>query len=189
MALTFGQLVERYEAPSRLNWQQPDKVIGLLGTIAGQTIADIGAGTGYFSYRLAQAGASVIAIDIDERFLQYIEKRKSYWPDSVSNRLETRKASRHSSGLAPQEVQGILMVNTYLYIEDRPQYFQKLRTALRPQGWLMIVEYKPGPLPVGPSQALKVPVNQVINELESAGFTSVSLDEISLSYQNIFWVE
>lgn len=81
------------------------------------------------------------------------------------------------------------MVNTYLYIEDRPQYFQKLRTALRPQGWLMIVEYKPGPLPVGPSQALKVPVNQVINELESAGFTSVSLDEISLSYQNIFWVE
>ena len=63
----FEELVERFEHRDRNQWQQPDKVLTSLGELNGKTIVDIGAGTGYFAFRLLEKGAKVIAVDIDER--------------------------------------------------------------------------------------------------------------------------
>ena len=68
--------VARFEDPARETWQRPDAVIAALGPLEGKTVADLGAGTGYFSVRLAQAGARVLAVDVDPRFLDYIARRK-----------------------------------------------------------------------------------------------------------------
>src|SRR5579864_911511 len=72
----FGKLVARFEDPVRAQWQKPEKVIASLGTLDGKTVADIGAGTGYFAFPIAKEAAKVIAIDIDQRFLDYIEHKK-----------------------------------------------------------------------------------------------------------------
>ncbi len=72
----FQQLVAHFEDPARAQWQKPDEVIASLGSLEGKTVADIGAGSGYFTFPLAKKAAKVIAIDIDQRFLDYIEQKK-----------------------------------------------------------------------------------------------------------------
>ena len=71
----FEELVAHFEDPSRDEWQKPDAVLAQLGDLQGKKVMDIGSGTGYFSFRMAKAGAQVICADVDERFLEYISKK------------------------------------------------------------------------------------------------------------------
>ena len=71
----FDQLAARFEDPARAEWQKPEKVIASLGPLEGKTVVDIGAGTGYFSFPISKQAAKVIAIDIDQRFLDYIAQK------------------------------------------------------------------------------------------------------------------
>jgi len=73
----FDTLVAHFEDPSRAEWQKPDAVIASLGPLDGKTVADIGTGTGYFAFPIAKKAAKVIAIDIDQRFLDYIRHKKT----------------------------------------------------------------------------------------------------------------
>ena len=85
----FEDLVAEFESPERRKWQKPDSVITFIGAIQGSTVMDLGAGTGYFSFPLAKAGAKVIAADVDKRFIDYIEQRKA--KDTIfSEKIETR---------------------------------------------------------------------------------------------------
>src|SRR5690606_25963163 len=69
-----------YTAQSRVIWQKPDLVLSLLGNLKGKTVADIGAGTGFFAFRIANQGARVIAIDIDPRAIAWIDEEKTRYP-------------------------------------------------------------------------------------------------------------
>ena len=76
-----------------------------------QDRADIGAGTGYFAFPLAKKAAKVIAIDIDQRFLDYIERRKH--AEKTSN-IETRLTAPNASGLKAGEADVVLIVDTFI---------------------------------------------------------------------------
>ena len=69
---SFDLQVKKYEDPRRQNWQDPKFVIEALGNLENKSIADIGSGTGYFTFQLAVPAKKVIAIDIEQRFLNYI---------------------------------------------------------------------------------------------------------------------
>jgi len=73
---SFEDLVNAFESEDREEWQKPDEVIALLGDIRGKTIMDIGAGTGYYAFRMTAKGAKVIAADVDDRFLNYMAAKK-----------------------------------------------------------------------------------------------------------------
>ena len=110
----FQELVEKYEAPERSEWQEPDFIIDKLQPVKNLVVADIGAGTGYFTFRLAEEGAKVIAIDIDDRFLDYIETRKTELLESVNpSQISTRLSSENDPFLRENEVDVALLVNTY----------------------------------------------------------------------------
>ncbi|RMF57468.1 MAG: class I SAM-dependent methyltransferase, partial [Calditrichaeota bacterium] len=83
----FDTLVKHFEDPGREEWQKPDWVIEQLGDLQDKVVADIGAGTGYFSFRIAKKAQKVIAIDIDERFLNYIEEKNKTLQLPVETRL------------------------------------------------------------------------------------------------------
>ncbi len=184
----FEELVRRFEHPDRIAWQKPDLVIERLGPLQGRHIVDLGAGTGLFSVRMARAGATVTAVDIDPRFLHYIETRRMEAGLSETQ-LRTHLAKADSAGLADDSVDAALVVNVYHHIENRTEYFRDLRQALRAGGVLLIVDFLDKETPIGPPPEMRVPAAQAVRELQAAGFTKFSVDESALQYQYILRAE
>ena len=178
----FHELVARFEDPARAQWQKPGEVIGSLGSLDGKTVADIGAGTGYFAFPLAKKAAKVIAIDIDQRFLDYIEQRKH--AEKTSN-IETRLTAPDAPGLKPGQADVVLIVDTFHHIENRIEYLKKLKGVLGKAGLLVIIDFKKQKPPPGPPIELRLAPEQVESELKSAGFALVSTDPDLLPYQYI----
>ncbi len=170
--------------PNRGSWQNPDLVIEKLGDLSGKIVADIGSGTGYFTFPISRVANKVLAIDIEQRYLDYIEDRKLELPIEQADVIETRLTVEDEPNLHTDEVDVILMVNVFYYLNDRSAYMKIVNNALRENGILVLVDFKPGDLPVGPSGD-KVPLGEVTDNLKSAGFTDVSLDLESLQYQYI----
>lgn len=165
-------------------WQNPALVIDKLGDLSGKIVADIGSGTGYFTYPISRVADKVLAIDIEQRYLDYIEDRKLELPIEQADVIETRLTVEDEPNLHTDEVDAILIVNVYYYLNDRPAYMKIVNNALRENGTMVLVDFKPGDLPVGPS-ANKVPPEEVIDILKSAGFSEINLDVESLQYQYI----
>ena len=179
----FHELVARFEDPARAQWQKPGEVIASLEPLNGKTVADIGAGTGYFAFPLAKKAAKVIAIDIDQRFLDYIEQKKR--AEKTGGNIETRLTASNASGLKPGEADVVLIVDTFHHIEDRIEYLKKLKGGLGKAGLLVIIDFKKEKPPPGPPIELRLAPEQVESELKSAGFAVVSTDRDLLPYQYI----
>ncbi|MBT31949.1 MAG: SAM-dependent methyltransferase [Thalassobius sp.] len=180
----LDELVERFESPERDAYQQPQKVMEYLGDISSEKIMDLGAGTGYFTFKLADAGAEVIAADVDDKFQQYIKHKKkelNYSDDQIS----LRKIPYDDPLLETGEVDKVLLVNTYHHIENRVDYFAKVLKGLSDGGELIIIDFIEGDLPVGPPADHKVDKSDIIEELKKAGFTNFDVNDDLLEYQFI----
>lgn len=177
--------LDPYKGEDRFHWQRPDFVIDQLGDLSNKVVADLGAGSGYFSFRLVKKAKKLIAIDIDPSMIALLEDEKSYYNDEIQSRFESRLATPSDPKLKNNEVDIILMVNTYPYIEYRINYFTRLRECLKPGGLLMIVDFKKRNLPIGPDKELKVAITTVEDELAQAGYTRMVSDDYSLAYQYI----
>lgn len=181
----FKDEMSVYESADRVIWQKPDLVIQELGDVEGKVVADIGAGTGYFSRRIAYKGAKVIAIDIDPKAIQWMEEQKARFPIELQDRLVIRQAEPDDPKLKAQEVDLVLLVNTYSYIANRVPYFTRLKEAIRPGGDVIIIDFKKKETPFGPAIEERVDVSDVEKELKEAGYTLLKIDQESLEYQYI----
>ncbi len=181
---SFEDLVKRFESEERNTYQKPDSVLAFLGDITGQTIMDIGAGTGYFSFRLAEAGAKVIAADVDDRFQQYIADKKAEL-GVTDEQVELRKIPYDVPSLAEEEADMVLIVNTYHHIEDRSSYFKKVKAGLKPDGRLVVIDFFKKDAGVGPPVEMKMSAEKVTEELKAAGFTSFENNDTLLEHQYI----
>ncbi|MTB52776.1 class I SAM-dependent methyltransferase [Lewinella sp. W8] len=174
------------ENRQRLIWQKPGAVIDAMGDVEEKVIADIGAGEGFFAQRLAQLADRVIAIEIDERYIQYLDTLKQFeLPQKFQPRLEPRLATANDPNLEDREVDIILIVNTFLEINNQVDYLKKLFPALRPDGRIVIVDWKKKRTDIGPPQDKRVALYQLEEMLRKAGFHLVSSDDQTLEYQYI----
>jgi ubiquinone/menaquinone biosynthesis C-methylase UbiE len=185
----FENLVADYESKDRGIWQKPDMVISLLGNLEGKTVADIGAGTGYFTFRLVPKAQKVIGIDIDRRFINFLDSIKVHLPEQYRSRFESRLAKPDNPMLQPNEADAVMVVNTYGYIDDRPHYLKTLFPGMTPGAKLLIIDFKKNNIPVGPPEEFKVALSQVERELVGAGFVITKIDKESLDYQYIIVAE
>lgn len=168
----------------RTEWQNPQLILDQLGDLSRQTVADIGAGSGYFTFKLAKAAEKVIALDIDPLALEYIEEQKEVLGDWTSS-IETRLTEPNQPKLKEQEVDAVLVVNTFAYIPEQENYFKLLTKGLKANGTLLIVDFKPGNTPVGPAEEFKVDPSEVRRVLRKAGFKKINVDRQSLAFQFI----
>ncbi len=181
---------EDYVHQNRLIWQKPDLVLDYLGDLEGKTVADIGAGTGFFTMRLVQDAAKVIATDIDPRFIAYLDSVKVLEvPESLQDRLETRLVKPDDPMLKAGEADVVIIVNTFMYIKDRIDYLGKLKKAIKPGGKLLIIDFKKKRTPIGPPTEIRVPLYVVESEMYEAGYRQVTTDDTSLDYQYIVMAE
>ncbi|MGE5218612.1 MAG: class I SAM-dependent methyltransferase [Chloroflexota bacterium] len=159
-----------YQGVSRDEWQQPQKVITSMQIRPGAIVADLGAGGGYFTFKLASAAGpdgKVYAVDIDSGMV-----------DLIANEARQRAAANVEAILGRPDdpclpntgVDLIFTSNTYHHIENRVAYFAGLRKYLRPGGRVAIIEYDRRSWIVGllrhytPSEFIK-------REMEQAGYT------------------
>lgn len=177
---SFEELVKKFEDPERTTWQKPELVIAKLGSIDGKKVADIGAGTGYFSRRMAQKGAYVLALDVDEKLLDYINTHSE---DSLD--IVTRKVPFDSPQLDSAEVDAVIVVDTYHHIENRYEYFRDVWRGMEAGGQLMVVDFKKKKTPHGPPVDMRLEGFKVMKELQKAGFVKVVIDIKTLDYQYI----
>ena len=124
----------------RAAWQRPDRVIEALGIEPGDHVVDLGSGEGYFlSYLVEAVGPDgrVTAVDVDEEVTDSLRARvdEAGW-QNVSVVLGEFADPRLPDG----EADLVLLVNTYHHIEDRPDYFSKLRKDLRPEGRVSVID-------------------------------------------------
>lgn len=174
-----------WESRDRLVWQKPDMVIKRLGDLSQKTVADLGAGTGFFAFRLVPIAKKTIALDIDPRFITFMDSAKNEMNTELRARFEARLVDTDNAKLKKGEVDAVIIVNTYMYISDRVPYMQKLRQGVAKGGMVLIVDYKEKNIPVGPPTNSKVALSTVEKELKQAGFKNIKSDDTSLDYQYI----
>ena len=164
------------EAPDRDVWQKPDQIMDALAIADGSVVADIGAGAGWFTIRLARRVGPrgvVYAQDVQRQMLEAIRRRVA--KEGLQN-VQTRLGAGSDPNLPPGTVDAVLVVDVYPEVEDRVTLLRNLARALKPNGRIGIVNYKPGdggPGP-GPAEGLRVEQASVENDVREAGLKVLS---------------
>jgi cyclopropane fatty-acyl-phospholipid synthase-like methyltransferase len=180
------QLAKSFDDPARDAWQQPDRVIEALGLKRGQTVADVGAGTGYFTIRLAKSEAApkVYAVDIEPSMVSYVKERAAQ--DKLSNVVAVQAAADTPN--LPETVDLVLIVDTFHHIGGREAYFRRLAKSLKPGGRVAIVDFRPDS-PEGPPKEFRFTPEQIKSEMSKAGYTlAAQYDFLSRQHFLIFAV-
>ena len=171
-----------FDDPARAEWQKPAEVAAALGLRPGQTVADLGAGTGYFTGPLADVvgpSGTVLAVDVEPNLVAYLRQRAAR--EHLTN-VRVVLASAHDPRLPAAGVDAVLVVDTYHHIDDRIAYFRRLQRALRPHGRVAVVDWHKRPMPVGPEMDHKLAREQVVDEMQAAGYRLVD-EPTFLPYQ------
>ena len=179
--------IRALEDPSRVEWQKPDEVVEKLGLKVGEAVADLGAGSGYFTLRFAQAvgpAGKVYAVDVDRGMLDNIERRAK---EAHLENIHLVLAEPHDPQLPASSVDMIFICDTLHHISERATYYPLLVRALRPGGRLVNIDFYKKPLPVGPPAAMKIAKEDMIEEVKPAGFHVVKdFDFLPYQYFLIF---
>jgi ubiquinone/menaquinone biosynthesis C-methylase UbiE len=180
----FELMLGRLEEPGRARWQRPDRLVRALGVRRGQTVAEIGAGSGYFVRRLARAvGARgrVYAVDAEPRMLAVlVEKLRRRGIVNVTPVL-----GLDGDPLLPERsLDLVLVVNTYHHFPGGPRYLRRLRRLLRPGGRVVNVDFHRHETPVGPPVERRVSRERFLADARRAGLRLVR-EATFLPYQYV----
>jgi SAM-dependent methyltransferase len=161
---------KQFDDPQRDAGQKPDEVLDALHLQRTDKVADIGAGTGYFSVRIAKRvpDGKVFSVDIEPDMVRYLGERAHR--EHLSGLVPVLAAAGPN---LPEPVDLVLVVDTYHHIDNRTAYFAKLKDALVPNGRVAIVDFKVD-APEGPPPKDRVPPEKTIAELDAAGYSLVA---------------
>lgn len=130
-----------YGGEGRDPWQQPGRVVAALEIAPGDVVADLGAGGGYFTFRLADAvgpEGRVYAVDVAEDMNERLARIAA---DRGADNVEVVLAAFDDPKL-PREVDLIFTSNSYHHIEDRPDYFRRAAQYLGEGGRVAVLDFK-----------------------------------------------
>ena len=172
------------EAPDREAWQKPEQIMDALGVAEGSTVADIGAGAGWFTIQLARRvgpNGTVYAQDVQRQMLEAIRRRVAR--EGLQN-VQTRLGAGSAPNLPQRTFDAILVVDVYDAVDEPVPFLRNLAAALKPGGRLGIVNYKPGrggPGP-GPDEGVRVDSASVERDALAAGLRVLARETLPYQY-------
>lgn len=173
------------ETPDRAAWQKPDQIMDALGIADGAHVADIGAGAGWFTIRLARRVGPqgvVYAQDVQRQMLDAIRRRVNR--EGLQN-VRTILGEGSLPNLPPNALDAVLVVDSYPEVDvpERVPFLRNLARGLKPGGRLGIVNYKLGGGGPGPDDSsLRVPRASVENDAAAAGLKVKSAGNLPYQY-------
>ena len=170
------------EDPKREAYQKPHEVLMALALKQGEVVADVGAGSGYFSFRFAQHVGDqgrVYAVDVSPDMILHMNRRIR---EAGVKNVITVLAPPDDPLLADASVDRIFICDTWHHIDRQAEYLALLRKVLKPRGQLVMIDFQKRELPVGPPMEMKVAQEDLVRQLEGAGFQLVK-EHTFLPYQ------
>jgi SAM-dependent methyltransferase len=161
------QWAKYFDDPKRDAWQKPHEVIGALKLAPDATVADIGAGTGYFSVRFAHMlpKGRVYAVDLEPDMVKYLTERAR--KENLANL--TAVAAAPDDPRLPAPVDLAILVDVYHHVPDRERYLRKLRDSIKPGGRVAVIDFRKD-APMGPPASARMSPDQVKSEFARAGY-------------------
>lgn len=176
------EYIATLDDPARDAYQKPHEVVIALGLKDGDVVADIGAGSGYFSFRFARhVGPSgrVYAIDVSPDMILHMNRRAR---DLGVENLRALLVPPDDPLLPAHSVDHIFICDTWHHIADHAQYLARLREALKPGSDVTIIDFQKKPTPVGSPPEMRIAREDVIREFERNGFR-LAREHTFLPYQ------
>ena len=174
------------ESPDRAAWQKPDQIMDALGIADGSKVADIGPGAGWFTIQLARRvgpNGVVYAEDIQRPMLEAIRRRVSR--EGLRN-VQPVLGTETDPNLPTRVLDAALMVDVYPEIDDRVTFLRNLARALKANGRIGIVNYKPGQGGPGPSsdrnEDVRVDSAAVEADAHAAGLGVLARENLPFQY-------
>lgn len=158
------------EDPQRDEYQKPHEVIMALDLKEGERIADIGAGSGYFAFRIAQhlgPSGRVYAVDINPDMI--IHMNRVIRDRGITN-VTTILAPPDDPLLPDHSVDRFFICDTWHHIQDRTGYLARMKRMLEPKGQIVMIDFQKRELPVGPPAGMKIAKQDFIAQMRANGF-------------------
>jgi predicted methyltransferase len=155
------------EAPDRAAWQKPEQIMDALGIADGSKVADIGVGAGWFTIQLARRvgpNGVVYAQDVQKEMLEATRRRVSR--EGLRN-VQVRLGKGSLPNLPRGVLDAVLVVDAYQEVENRVTFLRNLAEALKPNGRIGIVNYKPGTGGPGPAPGEGERVERTVVEADA----------------------
>ena len=164
-------------------WQKPDALVKALGLAGTETVADVGAGSGYFTFRFAKAlpRGKVVALDIEPEMIRHVHHKV------MTEKIPNVRAvlSKPDDPGVPPGTDLVFLADVLHHVDQRDAWLVKLRTQMKPGAKLVLVEFKEGPLPQGPPEKMKIPLAELKKIVTKAGLVLVGEKPGLLPYQHV----
>ena len=170
------------EDPKRDAYQKPQQVVMALGLRPGEVIADIGAGSGYFTFRLAHHvgdKGKVYAVDVSPDMILYINHRIR---ELNVNNVVSVLADPDDPLLPDLSVNRFFFSESWHHIENQKKYLSLVKRMLKPGGEIVMIDFHKRDLPVGPPTQMKIAREDLIKQMENNGFR-LTKEHAFLPYQ------
>ncbi len=170
------------EDPKRDAYQKPHEVIRALDLKEGEVIADIGAGAGYFSFRLSHhvgEKGRVYAVDINPDMILYMNRQIR---DLGLKNVVTILAPPDDPLLSDASVDRFFVCDTWHHIANHAHYLSLMKKMLKPGGEIIMIDFQKKELPLGPPMEMKISREDLLKEMESNGFRLIG-EHTFLPYQ------
>ena len=171
------------ERPDRAIWQKPDDVVRALHLTGNEVVADVGAGSGYFTFRFAAAlpQGRVVAIDIEPEMIRHIHHKAM--TEGIHN-VEPVLTSAEDPKV-PASADIVFLCDVLHHVSDRKAWLSRLHDEMKTGARLVLVEFKEGDLPEGPPAALKIPRDEMVSLVQGSGFVLAGEEKDLLPYQSL----
>jgi SAM-dependent methyltransferase len=177
--------VEKYiaflEKPERAIWQKPDDVVKALGLKGTETVDDVGAGSGYFTFRFARAlsQGKVIAADTEADMIRHIHHR------AMSDGIKNIQAvlTKPDDPEVSKDADWVFICDVLHHVPDRSAWLHRVASQMKAGARLALIEFKEGKLPEGPPASAKIPRAQLMDLAAKAGLKLDSENATLLPYQ------
>jgi len=170
------------EDPQRDAYQKPHEVLKALNIKPGEIIADIGAGSGYFTFRLSHFvgdKGKVYAVDVSPDMILHINRSIR---DQKANNVVTVLADPDDPLLPDQSVNRFFICEVWHHIENQTKYLTLMKKMLKPGGEVVMIDFQKKEFPVGPPMNMRIAREDVIKRLESNGYR-LTKEHTFLPYQ------
>jgi ubiquinone/menaquinone biosynthesis C-methylase UbiE len=175
------------ERPERIEEEKPDLVIEALQLKGGETVVDFGAGSGYYTFRLAKAvgpRGAVIAADIEPKMLEFIRQRAVR--ENLTN-VGLMNTTETDPKLPANRIDLVLLVDVYHELSFPYEVMSKIRTALKPKGRVVLIEFREEDDAVAIKPVHKMSERQAIKEMKAVGLRHVeTVNTLPIQHLMIF---